>query len=124
MSDTLEMKFIFTLSQSGEKAIKGTSLYSAQSLLERTRATGDLVESTVLVVYTLAGRCGTDFNAIQCSADLRKLQSEMKKAYKETIKDLQGNYLKNESSCDKMNACIATNGDWHEWIISEHKVEL
>ena len=124
MKNTEEKTFVFTLSKSGEKVIESTSLYSAQSILERSRESGDLVESIALRVYTLAGRCGTDFNGIHCSANLSELQSEMKKAYKAAFEDLQGNYFKDDSSCGDMEACIVTNDDWYEWVISEHRIEL
>ena len=124
MKSTEEITFVFTLSKSGEKIIKDTSLYSAQNILERSRTSGDLVESRAILVYTLVGRGGTELTGTYCSVNLSELQSEMKKAYKETIKDLQDNYLREASSCGRMKACIATTDDWYEWTISEYRIGI
>jgi hypothetical protein len=90
----------------------------------KLEADGDLIESTTMKVYILVGRCGTEFNGINCSANLNELQSQMKKAYEETIRDLLCNYSKDESSCGDMEASIVTGDSWYEWVITEHNIEI
>jgi len=75
-------------------------------------------------VYVLTGRCGFNSLGTSVSTDLDKLRKEMTEACWSALKDLDGKYEESGTGCGEDAATIVTSGDWHEWVITTHTVEL
>lgn len=52
-----------------------------------------------------------------------ELYEKMEQEYSDTLKELPS-YEKAGTSCGDFAATIVTGGDWYEWFISEHEVEV
>ena len=116
--------YVFTLDDLTTKTIIAPSFIEAQNLLKNEMNSDACVISAELLVYTLTSRHGTVLSGTQFSDDLKKLQTKMKGEYKAAINKLEGRYDKTLSSCDGMCALLSAYGDWFEWVIEEHRIDL
>lgn len=75
-------------------------------------------------IYVLTGRCGCDMLGTSVSGNLDALRKEMAAAYESALKDLDGKHEESGTGCGDRDATIVTSGDWYEWAITSHIIEL
>jgi hypothetical protein len=75
-------------------------------------------------VYVLTSRCGCELTGTSVNADRGKLQEEMKSAFEAALQGLGDAYEESGTGCWEYGATIATNGDWYEWAITTHTLDL